>query len=107
MPMLCGLFGNERKCWARLVTYRQDHKEWMERPLGGGMEVEKERKKERKKKTRVIKRVEEDENNAPDALPRERGTEIYIELRGLNTGSKRISHTVTGPEALRSQCRLS
>lgn len=34
--------------------------------------------------------------NAPDALPRERRAEIYIELRGLNTGSKRISHAVTG-----------
>ena len=54
-----------------------------------------------------IKWVEEDGNTAPDALPREHGAEIYIELRGRNTGSKRISHTVTGPEARPSQWRLS
>jgi len=61
----------------------------------------------KEQKEKGIRWVEEDENDAPNALPRKRGTEIYIELRGLNTGSKRISHTVTGPEALRSQCRFS
>ena len=61
----------------------------------------------RKKKNKGIRWAEEDENSAPDALPRERDAEIYNELCGLNTGSKRVSRKVTGPEALRSQCRFS
>jgi hypothetical protein len=101
MPMLVGCLETSG-FWARLVV-NTTRSGWQGKNVHGGREVD----YSLKEKKKGIRWVEEDEKGAPNAPPKERGTGIYIELRGLNTGSKRISHTVTGPEALQSQCRFS
>ena len=73
----------------------------------GGREVHDGLKKGENKKKKGIRLMKRMKTTRQTLSPENGATEIYIELRGLNTGSKRISHTVTGPEALRSQCRFS